>query len=84
MKKLAVVLVGLTSFLLADVTYELVVPKMRCGGCAGNIKRIVDGNFTLISMDYNTTTKDVNLTLSDDADINKVLELLSNYEAKLK
>ncbi len=78
----------LTTFLLAGgvLTHELVVPNMGCGGCAKKIKRVVDGNYTLISMDFNTTTKDVNLTMPSEIDINSVIKTINDagYKARLK
>lgn len=87
MRTLSLIIALAASLFAAEVvTHELVVPNMGCGGCAKRIKKIVDGNYTLVAMDYNTTTKDINLTLPSDIDINQVVKTINDggYKAKLK
>ncbi len=74
------------SFLLANQTYELNVKNMGCGGCAKNIKKIANTTATVIDMKFDLKTKDVNLTIKDGDDIQKVLKAVKEkgYKAKLK
>lgn len=85
MKKLLLLTIGL-SFLLADQTYELNVENMSCGGCARNIQKLSDTVATVVDMSFDIDTKDLNLTIKDEDDIQKVLELIKEkgYKAKLK
>lgn len=73
------------SFLAADQTYHLNVANMSCGGCAKNMQKLANTVATVKNMSFDTTTKDVNLTLEDKDDIEKVVNLLkeNNYKAKL-
>ncbi|QKF64526.1 heavy-metal-associated domain-containing protein [Campylobacter corcagiensis] len=85
MKKLLLLTIGL-SFLLADQIYELNVENMSCGGCAKNIQKLSNTVATVVDMSFDIDTKDLNLTIKDEDDIQKVLELIKEkgYKAKLK
>ena len=86
MKKLFLSFLCLSSFVLADKTYYLNVKNMNCGGCARNIEKLSNTVATGTKMSFDIQTKDVNLTIKDNDDIKKVLDLIEEkgYEVKLK
>lgn len=85
MKKLLLLSITL-SFLMADKTYYLNIKNMNCGGCARNIEKLSNTVATVTNMSFDIQTKDVNLTIKDNDDIKKVLDLIEEkgYEVKLK
>lgn len=85
MKKI-VFLSVVCSFLLAGQTYELNIANMGCGGCAKKIKKIANTVSSVENMTYDTKSKDVNITIGDKDDIQKVISTLKNskYKVKLK
>ena len=86
MKKLFLSFLCLSSFVLADQTYYLNVKNMNCGGCARNIEKLSNTVATVTNMSYDLQTKDVNLTIKDNDDIKKVLNIIEEkgYKVKLK
>lgn len=85
MKKWFLLLI-LLQCLYAEQTYELTIPNMGCASCASKIKKAVQSVTDVKNMTMDYTTKDVNLTLEDNANIYDVVMAINNanYKATLK
>ena len=85
MKKILFLAMAL-QYLCADQMYQLNVENMVCASCASKIKKAAQSVTEVKAMTMDYTTKDVNLTLGDGANIKEVLVAINNakYTAELK
>lgn len=85
MKKILFLAMAL-QYLCADQMYQLNVENMGCASCASKIKKAAQSVTDVKAMTMDYTTKDVNLTLGDGANIKEVLVAINNakYTAELK
>lgn len=84
--RVAVIVLVVSSWLIADKVYELKVPNMNCGGCASKIKSAASSVGVVKGFTQDFTTKDVNITLDDSTKIEDVIKAINNanYKASLK
>ena len=85
MKK-GIFLVMLLQYLCADQMYQLNIENMGCASCAAKIKKAAQSVSEVKAMSMDYTTKDVNMTLGDGANIKEVLAAINTakYTAELK
>lgn len=73
MKRIIFFLILAFSLSYADKVYELNVANMNCGGCANKIKQAASQVTQIKDFQADFTTKDLNLTVPDNADINLII-----------
>lgn len=76
----------IASFALCDKTYELRASNMGCENCAKKIEKAASGVGGFKNISFDLKSKDINLTISDGANINDFIEAIRaiKYKAELK